>query len=221
MCWSGGKDSALALQALLSSPDYEVRGLFTTITEGYNRISMHGVRRELLEYQAESIGLPLTCVNIPPQCINEIYQQRMKEACANFKKQGIHHMAFGDLFLEDIRAYRDKMLALAGMVGVYPLWGQDTKQLARNFINHGYKAILCCTDPCQLDPEFCGMNYDADMLNALPPESDPCGENGEFHTFVYAGPIFRQPIACFKGQVVLRDNFWFCDIIPEKTEVAA
>ena len=156
MCWSGGKDSALALHALTKSPEYEVVGLLTTVTEGYDRISMHGVRRELLEKQAKSIGLPLTQVTIPPECVNPVYEQRMRDTCLKFKEQGINHMAFGDLFLEEIRAYRDKMLAQVEMTAVYPVWGLDTKKLAENFIKDGFKAILCCIDPKKISPDFCG-----------------------------------------------------------------
>lgn len=216
MCWSGGKDSALALQALLKSQEYEVKGLLTTITEGYDRISMHGVRRQLLEEQAASLGLPMTVVLIPPECVNDTYRERMSKTSMAFKQQGINHMAFGDLFLEDIREYRNAMLAQVGMEAVYPLWGMDTKRLGQDFIKQGFKATLCCVDPIQLDMEFCGTDYDTTMLASLPDSCDPCGENGEFHTFVHAGPIFSQPVACTKGEVVLRDNFWFCDILPVK-----
>lgn len=214
MCWSGGKDSALALHALMQSPDYEVAGLITTITETYDRISMHGVRRELLETQAASIGMKLLQISIPPHCINDVYQERMRDACLRFQAQGINHMAFGDLFLEDIRAYRNAQLATIGMEALYPVWGLDTQKLARDFIRQGFRAILCCIDPKQIAPAFCGRDYDEALLASLPASADPCGENGEFHTFVYAGPIFRQPISCIKGEFVLRDNFWFCDILP-------
>jgi uncharacterized protein (TIGR00290 family) len=214
MCWSGGKDSSLALQALLNSSEYDVKALLTTVTQEYDRISMHGVRRQLLEAQAASIGLPLHTVLIPPTCHNDTYEQRMREACESFKAQGIHHMAFGDLYLEDIRTYRDKMLAQIAMTAIYPVWGLDTKQLAQDFIASGFRAILCCTDPAQIPSEFCGRDYDQSLLTDLPTTCDPCGENGEFHTFVHAGPIFKQAIACTKGQAVLRDNFWFCDITP-------
>lgn len=221
MCWSGGKDSSLALHALLQSPEYEVRGLLTTVTETYDRISMHGVRRELLEAQASAAGLPLQQILIPPGCVNDIYQQRMKDACLAYKAQGIQHMAFGDLFLEDIRAYRNEQLAKVGMTPVYPVWGLDTTKLAQDFIKQGFKAILCCIDPKQIGPEFCGRDFDEAMLADLPATADPCGEKGEFHTFVYDGPIFKQPIPCAKGEVVLRDNFWFCDILPVDEKVAA
>lgn len=220
MCWSGGKDSSLALHELLQSPEYEVKGLLTTVTETYDRISMHGVRRELLRQQAESIGLPLTEIPIPPQCVNETYQNRMKDACLTYKAQGINHMAFGDLFLEDIRSYRDAQLRQVEMQAVYPVWGLDTRQLAHDFITRGFRAYLCCIDPKQLDPRFCGREFDAGLLNDLPVSCDPCGENGEFHTFVYDGPIFKQPIPCAKGEVVLRDHFWFCDVLPLSREAA-
>lgn len=220
MCWSGGKDSSLALHALMQSPDYEVVGLLTTVTETYDRISMHGVRRELLVEQAASIGLPLTQILIPPQCVNETYQTRMRDACLAYKAKGINHMGFGDLFLEDIRAYRNSQLALVEMEAVYPLWGLDTRQLAKGFIRQGFKAILCCIDPKQIDPAFCGREFDASLLADLPASADPCGENGEFHTFVYDGPVFRKPIPCAKGEVVLRDNFWFCDVLPLSREAA-
>lgn len=215
MCWSGGKDSALALDALFYSEEWQVVELLTTVTEGYDRISMHGVRRELLEAQAHSLGIPLKQVLIPPQCINDTYQNRMREACENYKALGIHHMAFGDLYLQDIRDYRDRMLAQVGMTAIYPLWGLDTSALAQQFIARGFRATLCCTDPAQIPPSFCGHEFDQQLLDNLPKTADPCGENGEFHTFVWNAPAFTAPIACTKGEVVLRDNFWFCDLIPE------
>lgn len=215
MCFSGGKDSAFALGQLLNSPDWEVVELLTTVTETYDRISMHGVRRELLEAQAAAIGLPLKQVPIPPQCINDTYQQRMKDACLAYKARGIHHMAFGDLFLEDIRAYRDEQLAKVEMAAHYPIWGYDTAQLARDVIAQGYETILCCVDPSRIPANFIGCNYSHDLLAALPETCDPCGENGEFHTFVWNAPYFRHPVPCQIGEAVLRDNFWFCDILPE------
>lgn len=213
MCWSGGKDSALALSALLRSEEWQVIELLTTVTEGYDRISMHGVRRELLEAQAESLGLPLRQVTIPPQCINDTYQQRMRQACEHYLSLGIRHMAFGDLFLQDIRDYRDKMLAQVGMEAIYPVWGLDTQTLAHEFIARGFSATLCCIDPKQIPLEFCGHEYNDKLLEKLPKSADPCGENGEFHTFVWNSPDFSHPIPCAKGEVVLRDNFWFCDLL--------
>jgi len=218
MCWSGGKDSALALSALLRDPEWQVVELLTTVTEGYDRISMHGVRRELLEQQAGALGLKLKIVLIPPQCVNETYQQRMAETCAAYKALGIGHMAFGDLFLQDIRDYRDAQMAKAGMTAIYPLWGQNTRQLAQEFIESGYRATLCCIDPAQIGPEFCGHDFNAELLEKLPPSADPCGENGEFHTFVWNGPDFTHPVPCIKGEAVLRDNFWFCDLLPDSTQ---
>jgi uncharacterized protein (TIGR00290 family) len=214
MCWSGGKDSALALAELLASPDYDVRGLLTTVTETYDRISMHGVRRELLRAQAQALNLPLTEISIPPECVNETYQQRMQAACLAYKSQGIHHMAFGDLYLEDIRAYRDEQLAKVEMTAIYPIWGRNTTELAHDFIERRFSAILCCIDPAQISADYCGRDYDEALLSDLPASCDPCGENGEFHTFVHNAPIFSHPIPCTKGEIVLRDKFWFCDIVP-------
>lgn len=215
MCWSGGKDSALALAALRRDPHWQVVELLTTITEGYDRIAMHGVRRELLELQARALGLKLKQVRIPPQCVNDTYQQRMAEACAHYKSLGIRHMAFGDLFLQDIRDYRDAQMAKAGMTAIYPLWGRDTRLLAQDCIAQGWRAILCCVDPKQVPANLCGRDYDAQLLADLPETADPCGENGEFHTFVWDGPDFKHPAACMKAEAVLRDNFWFCDLLPE------
>jgi len=201
-------------QRQLKSSEYEVVELLTTITEGYDRISMHGVRRELVEEQASAIGIPMQQVRIPPQCVNDTYQSRMRDACLAYKARGINHMAFGDLFLRDIRDYRDKMLAIVGMHALYPLWDRPTAALARDFIAQGYKATLCCVDPAQIAPHFCGHAFDAELLATLPPTADPCGENGEFHTFVTAAPYFSRSLSCIKGETVLRDNFWFCDLYP-------
>lgn len=214
MCFSGGKDSALALGELLKSDEYEVVELLTTVTETYDRISMHGVRRELLEAQAAAIGLPLKQILIPPECVNDTYQSRMKEACLAYKARGIHHMAFGDLYLEDIRAYRNEQLAKVNITPLYPLWAMDTTALAQKFIAEGYQATLCCIDPAQIPASFCGASFDQILLNTLPKTADPCGENGEFHTFVWDAPYFSRAIPCHKGEIVLRDNFWFCDLIP-------
>ncbi|MBY0406117.1 MAG: hypothetical protein K2Q01_00360, partial [Rickettsiales bacterium] len=220
MCWSGGKDSALALGRLLASNEWQVVELLTTVTEGYDRISMHGVRKELLEMQAKSIDLPLKTVLIPPECVNKTYQNRMEIACNAYKARGINHMAFGDLFLEDIRNYRNEQLAKVDMHAIYPLWGQNTAQLARDFITQGYEATLCCTDPNQIPETFCGQSFTETLLQTLPKTCDPCGENGEFHTFVHNAPYFRTPIPCHIGEKVLRDNFWFCDITSTKKKAA-
>jgi uncharacterized protein (TIGR00290 family) len=212
LSWSGGKDSAFALHTLRSSPDFEPVGLLTTITEDYDRISIHGVRCELLERQAESIGLPLHKVLIPKDCTNEIYEDRLAAALRGIKSQGIHHVAFGDLFLEDIRAYREKQMAPLGLQPVFPVWGLDTTDLAHDLIRLGFQALLVCVDTDILDPVFAGRAYDEDLLRDLPPDVDLCGENGEFHTFVHAGPIFREPIAIKLGRVEGRGRFWFRDV---------
>jgi len=173
---------------------------------------MHGVRRELLARQAEALGLPLVEVVIPPACAIDVYEARMAEAFAAAPLSGIEAVAFGDLFLEDVRAYREERLAAAGKRGLFPLWGRDTAGLAREFLDAGFEARLVCVDPHVLDPSFAGRRYDERLLAELPPSVDPCGENGEFHTFVHVGPIFA-PIACKRGEVVERDGFVFCDLL--------
>jgi uncharacterized protein (TIGR00290 family) len=217
-CWSGGKDSAMALHALLQRNDVRVVELLTTVTEGYERISMHGVRRELLALQAESIGLPLHEVRIPPQCVNPIYEARMEEALRIYLDQGVSTVAFGDIFLEDLRAYREKNLARVGMSAVFPIWKRDTRELIRHFHAHKFRAIAACVDPRILAPSFAGRELDDSFFRDLPPNADPCGENGEFHTFVFDGPIFRSPIPVHTGEVVTRDGFVFCDLLPEMEE---
>lgn len=214
-CWSGGKDSAMALQALRAAGDCRIAALLTTITEKYDRISMHGVRRALLERQAESLGLPLHPVLIPPQCINTIYEERMKEALEEHLARGVRHVAFGDIFLEDLRVYREKNLSLVGMQAVFPIWKRDTHELAREFVRQGFRAIAVCVDPRVLDASFAGRELDASFFTDLPPGVDPCGENGEFHTFVFDGPVFKTPIAVRVGEKVARDGFYFCDLLPE------
>ena len=216
LSWSGGKDSALALHTLQPDARYQVVGLLTSVNEHYGRISMHGVRETLLDAQADSLGLPLFKVKLSEHPSNEEYEQKMGVALEGFKARGIRHVAFGDLFLEDIRQYRrDKMRAI-NMQCVFPLWHRPTDQLAREFIALGFKAVLCCVDEQQLDGEFAGREYDEALLNALPANVDPCGENGEFHTFVYAGPVFRNPITFIRGECVRRDGrFHFCDLIPD------
>ncbi|MBI3996250.1 MAG: adenine nucleotide alpha hydrolase [Candidatus Omnitrophica bacterium] len=213
MCWSGGKDSSLALHAVLQDPTLHVKALLTTVTEGYERISMHGVRRALLEAQGHATGLPLEQVRIPIQASNAIYESRMRDCLLRYHAQGVSRVVFGDLFLQDIRRYREANLATLNMRGIFPLWLKDTCQLAHQFIAAGFRAILVCIDPKQIDPAFCGRAFDHRLLAELPPTADPCGENGEFHTFVYDGPIFHQPIPIIKGEVVERDGFWFCDVM--------
>ena len=215
LSWSGGKDSSMAAYQLLESGKYEIAALLTTVTEEYDRISMHGVRRELLERQSESLGIPLQAVLIPKDCSNEIYETRMREALELFKARGITKVAFGDLFLEDLRKYRDERLAQAGMTGVYPLWKRDTGELVRTFIALGFKAVLACVDTQALAASFAGREIDESLLRDLPGTADPCGENGEFHSFVYAGPIFKTPIACRTGERVMRTpRFNYCEIVP-------
>jgi uncharacterized protein (TIGR00290 family) len=212
LSWSGGKDSAFALHTLRSSPDFEPVGLLTTITEEYDRISIHGVRRELLERQAEAIGLPLRQVLIPKDCTNEIYEDRLAVALREVRAQGIRHIAFGDLFLQDIRAYRERQMAALGLEPVFPVWGLDTDELARELVRLGFQATLVCVDTEVLDPVFAGRSFDEDLLRDLPAGIDPCGENGEFHTFIHAGPIFREPVGIKLGRVEGRGRFWFRDL---------
>jgi len=212
--WSAGKDSAFGLWMLLRDPTYEVRALLTTITEGYDRVSMSGVREELLDRQAEVLEIPLVKVRIPPACPNELYEQRMASTLAAEALAGIDHVAFSDLFLEDVRAYREERLGWAGKHGVFPLWGRDTADLAREMLDSGFRAIVVCLDPRALDPSFAGRGFDSDFLDSLPEGVDPCGENGEFHTFVWDAPMYREPIPCQSGEVVTRDGFVFCDVFP-------
>ena len=219
MCWSGGKDSSLALQAVLSEPSFRVEALLTTVTADYERISMHGVRRALLHEQAEAIGLPLEEVRIPAGASNAVYESAMKERLLYYKAEGVSGVVFGDIFLEDLRKYRESRLAELGLEGLFPLWRRNTAKLAEDFIAAGFRAFLVCVDPKQLDPSFCGREFDRQLLADLPACVDPCGENGEFHTFVYDGPIFRRPVAVRKGEVVEREGFWFCDLLPAGRDV--
>ena len=210
--WSAGKDSAFGLWTLLRDPEWEVRSLLTTITEGYDRVSMSGVREELLDRQAEVLGLPLIKVRIPPTCTNEIYDQRMSETFAAEIFLDVGHVAFSDLFLEDIRSYREQRLALAGKQGTFPLWERDTAELAREIVASGFRAVVVCVDPRALDPSFVGRSFDLKFLDDLPDGIDPCGENGEFHSFVWDAPMYREPIGCRTGEVVMRDGFAYCDV---------
>jgi len=213
LSWSGGKDSALALQALRREHGREPVALLTTVTDGYDRISMHGVRAELLRVQATAAGIPLVEVPIPPVCPNEIYEQRMAQALTSAQLAGASEVAFGDLFLRDIRAYREERLAQTGKRALFPIWERDTAGLAREFAD-AFSAVLVCVDPRQLDVSFAGRSFDHQLLDDLPSDVDPCGENGEFHTFVHAGPVFARPIEIEVGPVVMRDGFAFCDLRP-------
>ena len=217
-CWSGGKDSAMALDQLLQSEDVRVTALLTTVTEGYERISMLGVRREFLVRQAQSVGLPLHEVRIPPQCVNPVYEARMAAALRVHFENGVRKVAFGDIFLEDLRTYREKNLARSGMTALFPIWKRDTRDLIRSFHAGGFRAIAVCVDSKVLDPGFAGRELDESFFRDLPPHADPCGENGEFHTFVFEGPIFRSPINVRTGEVVNRDGFIFCDLVPQMEE---
>lgn len=213
LAWSGGKDSALALHALRAA-GREPDALLTTVTEGVERISVHGVRRALLHAQAAALGIALVEVRIPLPCPNEVYEARMEAALAAPPLDAVTEVAFGDLFLEDVRAYREERLAPTGRRALFPVWGRDTAELARTFIDQGFEAILATVDPRFLDASFAGRAYDAELLADLPPTVDPCGENGEFHTFVHAGPIFAAPIAVTTGELVERDGFAYRDIVP-------
>lgn len=213
LAWSGGKDSAMALAALRAQ-GVEVAGLLTTITETYDRVSIHGVRRELLAAQADALGLPLVEVAIPPRCSNEEYERRMGAALAELRRRGTGAVAFGDLRLEDIRSYRERQMERAGMRALFPLWGQPAAAFARQVVAAGVRAVVVCVDPGRLEPAWLGHLYDGELLAGLPGDVDPCGEQGEFHTFVYDGPGFRRPVAFRPGERVLRDGFWYLDLLP-------
>jgi uncharacterized protein (TIGR00290 family) len=214
MSWSGGKDSCLALHEIQKTREFRVAALLTTVTSDYDRISMHGVRRVLLEHQAASLGLPLHQVPITKGASNEEYETNLIEAVSAYRNQGIDSIVFGDLFLEDIKVYRDQFLARHDLRGIYPVWMRDTAEFIREFIELGFKAVLTCVDSKALDQSFAGRIIDHDFLTALPANVDPCGENGEFHTFVYDGPNFGQPVDLSVGETVSRDGFWFCDLLP-------
>ena len=214
LAWSGGKDSALALAALRDDPNVEVAALVTTMTRDYDRISIHGVRRAVLEAQVAALGIALVEVAIPAAASNDIYEQAFAVALAELRLRHprMQRLAFGDLFLADVRAYRETLLARFDWQPLFPLWGRDTSALAREFIERGFRALLTCVDTTQLDAAFAGREFDAALLADLPPSVDPCGENGEFHTCVYAGPIFERPLALRAGARVLRDGrFQYCD----------
>ena len=215
LAWSGGKDSTLALERLLGDSRRKVAALVTTITTGYDRIAIHGVRRSILRRQVELLGIPLIEAAIPPGADNATYETAFADALARASANGrVDAIAFGDLFLADVRAYREAMLARLGWRGLFPLWGEDTARLARYFVDRGYRAILSCVDTQQLDAAFCGRDFDASLLADLPRSCDPCGENGEFHTCVHASPLFTAPIPLERGERVLRDGrFQYVDLI--------
>lgn len=216
LAWSGGKDSTLALERVLADTQYRVAGLVTTVTSGYERIAIHGVRRSILHRQARLLNLPLHEAEIPPNASNDAYETAFAGALARAREAtaGIDHIAFGDLFLADVRAYREAMLARVGWRGAYPIWGEETSRLARSFIARGHRAMLSCVDTQQLDAAFCGRDFDAALLADLPSTCDPCGENGEFHTCVHASPLFAGSIPMARGERVLRDGrFQYVDLI--------
>jgi len=214
MSWSSGKDGAFALHVARTEGLAEIIGVLTTVNEVYDRVAMHGVRRALLDRQIAALGLPAIKVPLPSPCPNAVYEERMEEACATIKSRGAGHMIFGDLFLEDIRAYREEKLAAAEMKPLFPLWLRDTKALARDMIASGMIAHIVCLDPRKLDRSFAGRRFDEAFLRDLPPEIDPCGENGEFHTVVTAGPMFTAAIEVEIGETVERDGFVFTDVVP-------
>jgi len=237
--WSSGKDSALALYKILRNPDYTIECLLTSVNQQYQRISMHGVRVELLEAQAKSIGLPLKIMQIPEMPTMEVYENVMSETLQEFKKQGITHSVFGDIFLEDLRKYREDKLAQIGFEGIFPLWKIPTPDLIQEFISLGFKTIVVCVNERYLDKSFVGRIIDQDFINNLPENVDVCGENGEFHTFTFDGPLFSNPINFEIGELVYRKyeipknenssdtacdtntseafdfGFWYCDLIPK------
>jgi len=212
--WSGGKDSAMALSEILKSKDCDVAALLTTVTKDYDRISMHGVRVALLRQQTASLGMELEEVLIPKNASNEEYEQSMTKTLAKHRSSGVTSVVFGDIFLEDLRKYREERLSLMNMRGVFPIWKRETNELAHSFIAAGFKAITTCVDTTKLGQEFVGREIDEKFLSDLPVGVDPCGENGEYHTFVYDGPIFKKRIRFTLGEKVLRENrFYYCDLL--------
>ena len=215
LSWSGGKDSAMALYHVKKSKSFEIISLLTTVTEDYARVSMHGIRKELVESQAISLELPLNQVLISKNRSNQEYESKMRNTLTKYQDEGVSSVIFGDIFLEDIRKYREDKLLGAGMKGIFPLWKKDTKALANSFIDLGFKAVTSCVDSRVLGKEFVGKDFNKEFLSKLPGSVDPCGENGEFHSFVYDGPIFTKPVLCKKGEIVLRDRyFYYCDLLP-------
>ena len=212
LSWSSGKDSAWSLLTLKSDARYNVVGLLTTVSEPFERVSMHGVRRQIIKAQAAAAGLPLVEVAIPAPCPNEVYEQRMAVALEGAREDGIDTFAFGDLFLEDIRAYRESRLAVVGAHAIFPLWLKPTGALAEEMVAGGLRAVIVCIDPRRLDRSFCGRMFDEKLLRDLPQGVDPCGENGEFHTLVFGGPMFEQDLDIAVGETVERDGFVFTDV---------
>jgi uncharacterized protein (TIGR00290 family) len=214
LCWSSGKDSAWTLHVLRQQGEVEVVGLLTTINQVHDRVAMHAVRKTLLQAQADAVELPLWPVPIPSPCSNQEYEAAMSTVIQRTRAAGITIMAFGDLFLEDVRRYRETQLASTGITPLFPLWSLPTNELAMTMIHSGLRAKLTCIDPKQVSASFVGREFDETLLAELPPSADPCGERGEFHTFAYAGPMFRHPIPVERGEVVTRDGFVFADLLP-------
>lgn len=218
LSWSTGKDSAWTLHVLRQSVGWDIAGLVATVNIAFGRVSMHGVREELLERQAQAVGLPLWKVPLPYPCPNEAYESAMRELILRAKEAEVTHFAFGDLFLQDVRDYRERQLAGTGITPVFPLWGIDTAGLAHDMIASGLRAIVTCVDPRQIPASLIGREFDEAFLKELPPSADPCGENGEYHTFCYDGPMFTRPIPVRTGEVVERDGFVYVDVlaVPER-----
>jgi uncharacterized protein (TIGR00290 family) len=214
LAWSSGKDSAWALHTLRQDPRVEVVGLLTTVNEAHDRVAMHAVRRALLERQAEAVGLPVIAIGIPSPCPNEVYEDAMRRALAEARARGITGVAFGDLFLEDVRRYRERQMEGTGLVPRFPLWQRPTAELAAEMIRSGLRARLSCVDPRVMPADLAGEPFDRALLDRLPEGVDPCGENGEFHTFAWDGPMFRHPVPVRRGEVVTRDGFVFADLLP-------
>ena len=215
MCFSGGKDSVLALRSIQQQRQHEAVALLTTVMIDHERVSIHGVRRSLLRAQAASLGLPLTEVAVPPMPTNETYERAMGRAFRKFRADGIRRIAFGDIALEDLQLYREQRVAECHLGCLFPLWHQNTTGLAHEFIREGFEGLVVCIDPATLDSSFAGRAFDAALLADLPPDVDPCGENGEFHTFVSSGPIFKRPIPVSPAAVVRRAGLVYCDVLPQ------
>ena len=216
LSWSGGKDSAISLFEIQKGGKYEVVSLLTTINQDYDRVSMHGVRRALVEQQAYLLGLPMEKVFVPKSCSDEEYESKMSEVLTRFKDDGIAQVVYGDVFLEWVKTYRGNNLSKLGMKGIFPIWGRDTIELTRSFITLGFQAVITCVDTKVLDKSFLGRTLNNHFLTELPPNVDPGGENGEFHSFVFDGPIFKKRIDYALGESVQRDSFCFCDLLPKE-----
>jgi uncharacterized protein (TIGR00290 family) len=241
-CWSGGKDSALALHRILQSGQYEVVALITTCSEHFQRVSMHGVRMELMDQQARAIGIPLEKIFVSHRSSDDEYQQKMGDCMRRYKALGVTAAAYGDIFLEDLKVWREQNLAKIGLRGIFPLWKVDSRELMREFIALGFNSVVCCVNDAYLTEISAGRNLDAEFVRGLPPDVDPCGENGEYHSFAFAGPIFKQPVPFTIGEKVYRPveethsaaatssvpcaagssrqakGFWFCDLLPAEAQ---